>query len=141
MVYFTYDNENLKFCLPAGPRNDQVTLLSGVNTSRSDRVNSDAYIIGSPPPAPVNDAAGHVSNSLPADLATYEDLPSEDVTVNTTAVTAFTGDGRYDKLQRGSSPFTQSTAALVADDSYDSVEAYYGKLDNSEQHLVRIYVL
>ena len=110
---------------PTGRGNNPL-LLSNVNTSQNDSVNNPAYA---------------VPNRLTTDGVIYEDLPSEDVTVNTTAVTAFTDDGRYSKLQRDSSVLTQSVAPTITGDHDDNVEAYYGRLDNSEQYAVSAWYM
>ena len=108
---------------PTGRGNDAL-LLSNVNTSQNDSVNNPAYA---------------VPNPLITDGVIYEDLPSEGVTVNTPAVTAFTGDGRYSKLQRDSSLLTQSVASTITGD--DNVETYYGRLDKSEQYAVSAWYM
>ena len=74
------------------------------------------------------------TNQLMTDRVIYEDPPSEDITVHTPAVTAFTDDGRYSKLQRDCSVLPQSVALTITGD--DNVEAYYGRLDSSEQYIV-----
>ena len=103
---------------PTGRGNDAL-LLASVSTSQNDSVKNPANF---------------VPNQLMADEVIYKDLPSEGVTVRTTAVTASTGDEQYSKQQRDSSLLTQSTAPTITGD--DSVEAYYGRLDNSEQYTV-----
>ena len=75
---------------------------------------------------------------MTGDGVVYEDLPSEYVTVRAHAVTAFTSDERYSKLQRDSSVLTQSTTTPITGDGYNDVEAYYGRLDNTEQYIVSI---
>ena len=111
-------------------------LLSSISTLRNDRSNNASYTVTNSPPADVSNPTHAVPNRLTTDGVIYEDLPSEDVTVNTTAVTAFTGDGPYSKLQRDSSVLTQSVAPTITGD--ENVEAYYGRLDNSEQYIVSI---
>ena len=112
-------------CVPllAGPITDDAILLSNVNTSQNEQVNNPAHA---------------VPNQVAGDGVVYEDMPSEYVTVCTHAVTAFTSDERYSKLQRDSSVLTQSTTTPITGDGYDDVEAYYGRLDNTEQYIVSI---
>ena len=113
-------------------------LLSSTSTWRNDQRNIGAYAVTNSPPVDVSNPAYAVPNPLITDGVIYEDLPSEDVTVNTPAVIAFTGDGRYSKLQRprDSSVLTQSVASTITGD--ENVEAYYGRLDNSGQYIVSI---
>ena len=107
------------------------------STWRNDRSSNASYTVTISPPADVSNPAYAVpTGQLTTNGVIYEDLPSEDVTVNTTAVTAFTGDGRYSKLQRDSSLLTQSVASTITGD--ENVEAYYGRLDNSRQYIVSI---
>ena len=112
-------------CVPllAGPITDHAMLLSSINTSQNEQVNNPAYA---------------VPNQVAGDGVVYEDMPSEDVAVRAPAVTAFTSDERYSKLQRDSSVLTQSTTTPITGDGYDDVEAYYGRLDNTEQYIVSI---
>ena len=126
----------MRSTFPAGRDNDNAMLLSSVNTLQNDRSNNASYTVTNSPPAGVSNPAYAVPNQLMAEGVIYEDLPSEGVTVNTTAVTVFTDDGRYSKLQRDSSVLTQSVASTITGD--DNVEAYYGRLDNSEQYIVSI---
>ena len=127
---------NTRSSSPTGQGSDHAMLLSSISTLRNDRSNNGAYAVTNLPPADVSNPAYAVPNLLITDGVIYEDLPSEDVTVNTPAVTAFTGDGRYSKLQRESSLLTQSVASTITGD--DNVEAYYGRLDNSGQYIVSI---
>ena len=76
---------------------------------------------------------------MAVDGAIYEDLHPEGVTVHTTAVTSFTGDERYSKLQRDSSVINQSVASTITGD--ENVEAYYGRLGNSEQYAVSAWYM
>lgn len=105
----------------AGRGNDAM-LQTNVNTSQNDTMNNPTYA---------------VPNQLVADRAVYEELPSEGVTVH--ALAAFTGDGRYNKLKRDSSLVTQSMAPSITGN--DNVEAYYGRLDNSEQYAVSAWYM
>ena len=108
---------------PAGREGNHSVLLSSVNTTQNERVNNLAHA---------------VPNQVAGDGVVYEDMPSEDVAVRAPAVTAFTSDERYSKLQRDSSVLTQSTTTPITGDGYDDVEAYYGRLDNTEQYIVSI---
>ena len=108
---------------PAGREGNHSVLLSSVNTTQNERVNNLAHA---------------VPNQVAGDGVVYEDLPSEDVAVCASAVTAFTSDEGYSKLQRDSSVLTQSTTTPITGDGYDDVEAYYGRLDNTEQYIVSI---
>ena len=116
-------SQNVCVLLPAGPISDHAILLPNVNTFQNEQVNNPAYA---------------VPNQVAGDGVVYEDMASEDVAVRAHAVTAFTSDERYSKLQRDSSVLTQSTTTPITGDSYDDVEAYYGRLDNTEQYIVSI---
>ena len=105
-------------------RGSDALLVSNVSTSQSDAVNNPVYA---------------VTNPMAVDGAIYEDLHPEGVIVNTTAVTAFTDDGRYSKLQRDISVINQSVASTITGD--DSVEAYYGRLGNSQQYAVSAWYM
>ena len=113
----------MKSSSPAGREGNHDVLLSSVNTSQNEQVNNPAYA---------------VPNQRAGDGVVYEDQPSEYVAVCTHAVTAFTSDERYSKLQRDSSVLTQSTTTPITGDGYNDVEAYYGRLDNTEQYIVSV---
>ena len=113
----------MKSLSPAGREGNHAMLLSSVNTSQNEQVNNPAYA---------------VPNQRAGDGVVYEDLPPEYVAVRAPAVTAFTSDERYSKLQRDSSVLTQSTTTPITGDGYNDVEAYYGRLDNAEQYIVSI---
>ena len=108
---------------PAGREGNHAVLLSSVNTSQNEQVNNPAYA---------------VPNQVAGGGVVYEDQPSEYVAVRAPAVTAFTSDEGYSKLQRDSSVLTQSTTTPITGDGYNDVEAYYGRLDNTEQYIVSI---
>ena len=108
---------------PAGREGNLAMLLPSVDTPQNERVNNLAHA---------------VPNQVAGGGVVYEDMASEDVTVHAPAVTAFTSDERYSKLQRDSSVLTQSTATPITGDGYNDVEAYYGRLDNTEQYIVSI---
>ena len=112
-----------KLFIPTGRGNDAL-LVSNVSTSQNDAVNNPVYA---------------VTNPMAVDGAIYEDLHPEGVTVHTPAVTAFTGDERYSKLQRESSLLTQSVASTITGD--ENVEAYYGRLGSSEQYAVSAWYM
>ena len=78
-----------------------------------------------------------VDNPVPNQTLSYGDLyevmAAEDAAQ---VVTSFTSDEQYSKLQRDTSAFTQSTTVPNNGDGHDDVEAYYGKLDKTEQYIV-----
>ena len=102
----------------AVPTSDQSVLLSKVNTPQNEGVNNLVY---------------SVPNQTVADGVFYEVMASEEVAP---VVAAFANDGQYNKLQRDTLVLTQSTTASITGDGRDDVEAYYGKLDNTEQYIV-----
>ena len=93
-------------------------MIANVSTVRNEQADN-----------PVNS----VPNQTPADGVVYEVMAAEDVAQ---VVTSFTSDEQYSKLQRDTSTFTQSTTVPNNGDGHDDVEAYYGKLDKTEQYIV-----
>ena len=113
----------MKSSFPAGREGNLAVLLPSVDITQNEQVNNPAHA---------------VPNQVAGDGVVYEDQPSEYVAVCTHAVTAFTSDEWYSKLQRDSSVLTQSTTTPITGDGYNDVEAYYGRLDNTEQYIVSI---
>ena len=103
----------------AGQESDNALMLTNVSTVRSDHADNPIY---STPNQPAGDGV------------VYEDIPSGNVAVRAPVVTAFTSDECYSKLRRDSSVLSQS----ITIDDHDDVEAYYGRLDSTEQYIVSI---
>ena len=103
----------------AGQRSDNTLMLTNVRTTLNEQADNPIY---STPNQPAGDGV------------VYEDMPSGNVAVRAPVVTSFTSDERYSKLQRDSSVLMQS----ITVDGHDDVEAYYGRLDNTEQYIVSI---
>ena len=103
----------------AGQESDNALMLTNVSTVRSEQTDNPIY---STPNQPAGDGV------------VYEDIPSGNVAVRAPVVTSFTSDEHYSKLQRDSSDLTQS----ITVDGHDDVEAYYGRLDSTEQYIVSV---
>ena len=103
----------------AGQRHDNALMLTNVRTTQNEHADNPVY---STPNQPAGDGV------------VYEDIPSGNVTARAPVVTSFTSDERYSKLQRDSSVLSQS----ITVDGHDDVEAYYGRLENTEQYIVSI---
>lgn len=107
--------------LLAGSISDQSIQLTNVHTVRADEADNPVYI---------------VPNQPRGDGVVYEVMASEGVHTAPAAVTAFTSNEGYSRLQRESSVFTQSATSSTAGDGHVDVEAFYGSLDNTEQYIV-----
>ena len=103
----------------AGQGRDNALMLTNVRTTQNEQADNPIY---STPNQPAGDGV------------VYEDMPSGNVAVRAPVVTSFTSDERYSKLQRESSVLMQP----ITVDGHDDVEAYYGRLDSTEQYIVSI---
>ena len=100
---------------PTGPTGHQSMRIANVSTVRNEQADNP------------------VPNQTLSDGVLYEVMAAEDAAQ---VVTSFTSAEQYSKLQRDTSAFTQSTTVPNNGDGHDDVEAYYGKLDKTEQYIV-----
>ena len=107
------------------------------NTLQNNQVNSASNSVANAPPGDVHNLPLAVLNRRTNGGDIYDDILFEDVTVQTPAVTAFTGGEHHSNQlrQRDRLLHTQPTAATIIDGNED-VETYYDSLEYVEQYIV-----